>query len=523
MPQTRFITSEAQIGAPGVYVLEQAPASPVQGQRRRIAGFVGQCVRGPVDIAVLCTSYTRFTDVFGLRDKNSNGGTILGHVWKALQGKRWGKFYVVRVAAAAAVKASFTLESATGGGGTAIARLDATSPGTWGNDVQWKVLPATNADANYWNLAIKLYGVVTLYQNITTQATGMDNTNQVVGNDYATLVKIVKLADGRPSNSVASTDGADTDGYTKLGQTVAAYVSVAGTDGSIADTDYTATGRGIQVLNATRGVHACAVVGRSNVTVKTAIKAMIITQRVWFIAPDDQTVLIGAAVTERATFATDRLSYWYNHLYFLDPITLETILEEPFLGVMSVITQTDPDIHPGQYDNAPLWNYSTGVYASLGDPDRDTLDAAGISFMNLDLDAAGNQIVIAGNALTCDFADNNRDLDARYEKDFLLDAIANRLRADQFKGNTKANRASRAAAIGGFLTTLARKNRYVNKDEQSGAPLFSYKNDSSVNSTQQQQSGLQTEKLICQLIAKNKILLLLAVIGVDASVTEVAA
>lgn len=522
MPQTRFITSEAQLGAPGVYVLEQAPASPIQGQRRRTAGFVGQCVRGPVDTAVLITSYKRFLDIFGGRDKNSNGGTILGHVWKALQGKRWGRFYVVRVAAAAAVAASFTVETAAGGGGTAIARIDASSVGTWGNDVQWKVLPATNGDANYWNLAIKLYGVVTLYQNLTTQ-TGLDNTNQVIGNDFATLIKVTKLANGRPVNSAATVDGADADGYTKLGQSVAGFTSVAGSDGSIADTDYTATSRGIQVLNAVRGVHACAIVGRSNTTVKSAIAALTITQRVWYLCPDDETVTVSTAITERATFNSDRLSYWFNHVKFLDPITLETILEEPFIGVMSVITQTDPDIHPGQYDNAPLWNYARDVETALGDDDRDALDAGGVSFMNLDLDASGNQIIIAGNALTCDFALNNLDLDARYEKDFILDAIANRLRADQFKGNTAAARASRAAAVSGFLTTLARKNRYVNKDEESGKPAFSYKNDLSVNSVTEQQNGLQREKLICQLIAKNKIILLQAVIGVDATVSEQAA
>src|SRR3990172_9155345 len=111
MPQPRFITSDSQMIAPGVYVKENAPAVPVRGQRNRRAGFVGQCVRGPTGKVVICDSYQRFIDVFGGRDKNSNGGAILGHVWKALQGKRWGAIGVVRAAAAAAVKASFTLES----------------------------------------------------------------------------------------------------------------------------------------------------------------------------------------------------------------------------------------------------------------------------------------------------------------------------------------------------------------------------------------------------------------------------
>jgi len=519
MPQIRYITSESQIGAPGVYVRELAPATPTRGQRRRVAGFVGQCVRGPVGVAVKCTSYQRFLDVFGGRDRNSNGGMILGHVWKALQGKAWGQFYVARVAAAAAVAASYTARSAAGGGGANVLTITASSVGAWGNDVFWRVFAATNGDANYFNLSIKMYGKVYLFENITINGT-LDNTNQVIGGDVATLIKLTKVAGGRPVNSAANTDGADANGYIALGATNAGYTSVAGADGAIADTDYTAAGKGIEIINNTRGIHACAVVGRSNTAIKTKIGSLTTNQKVWFVCPDDQTTAVATAVTERATFSTDKMSYWFNHVLFLDSITQEQIYEEPFVGVMSVITQTDPDVHPGDFDNASLWNYAIGVYNELSDSDRDALDAGGVSFMFHDLDGAGNDVIIAGNALTCDFAVNNRDLDGRYMKDFILDAIANRLRNDQFKGNSRENRAARAASISGFLTGLARQGRYVQVDEDSGKPLFSYKNDSSVNSTTDQANGLQREKLVCTLIPKNKQIELMAVVGVDASVIE---
>lgn len=520
MPQPRFILSESEIGAPGVYVQEQAPASPIRGQRRRVAGFVGQCVRGPVDRAVKITGYKRFLDVFGGRDKGANGGTILGHVWKALQSKRWGSFWVVRAAAAAAVAASFTYESAAGGAGTQLLRVDAANAGTWGNDVKAKILTATNGDANYFNLAVSLYGVVKLYQNITIQ-TGLDNTAVVLGTDDANLVKLTKLASGRPVSSAAAVDGADSNGYITLGQTVAGFTSVLGTDGSIADTDYTATNRAIDALNNTRGVHACGVVGRSNSALKTKIAAIIKNQKVWYVCPTDETISIATATTERATLSSDKISYWFNHVTFSDPITGETIYEEPFVGVMQMITQSDPDAHPGDSDYSQLWNYVIGVYGALSDSDRDALDLAGISYMNQDLDDKGNTVFVPGNALTCDFAVNNRDLDGRYMKDFILDAIAGRLRGDQFKGNTKENRARRASSVAGFLTTLARNGRYIQKDEDTGKPQFSYKNDKSVNSDADVQAGKQTDKLIAQLIPKNKIILLNVEIGVDATVSEV--
>lgn len=519
MSAPRFITSEAQLGAPGVYVIEQAPAIPTRGQRRRVAGFVGECVRGPVNKPVLCSSYQRFLDVFGGRDRNG-GGPILGKVWKSLQNKRWGQFYVVRAAAAAAVAASYTLETTVGGAGTAIVRIDAAAVGAAGNDIQWKVLAATNGDNNYFNLAIKLYGKVTLYQNLSC-VDPIDNTRTVIKADDANLVILTKLASGRPYNSIPGTDGADaTNGYTFLGQTVAGFTSVVGSDGSIADADFTAAGKGIITLNSVTGVHACAVSGRSNSAIKTAIKALTINQKVWYVCPDDETVSQANAITERATFNTDKISYWFNHAQNIDPITRELIWEEPFLSVMSTITQTDPDVHPGDYDNASYFQYIQSLYNTLGDPDRDALDAGGVSFLNTDLDASGNQIIIPGNALTCDFATNNQDLDGRYMKDFILNAIALRLRGDQFKGNTKEKRAARAASVSGFLTTLARSDRYVARDEDTGAPLFTYFNNKNVNTVSDQQHGLQRDKLVCTLIPKNKIIELKAEIGVDATVVQ---
>jgi len=110
MPQPRFITSDSQMVAPGVYVKENAPAVPVRGQRNRVIGLAGQCVRGPVNKKVTCSTYQRFVDVFGGRDRNVNGGPVMGHIWAALQGYRWGKLEIVRVAASDAVAASFTLE-----------------------------------------------------------------------------------------------------------------------------------------------------------------------------------------------------------------------------------------------------------------------------------------------------------------------------------------------------------------------------------------------------------------------------
>lgn len=518
MPQPRFITSQSQMGAPGVYVQQNAPAVPVRGQQNRIVSFVGACLRGPTGKTVTCEDYQRFIDVFGGRDRNVNGGSVIGHVWMALQGFRWGSIVVARAAASDAVKASSTLETAAGGGGTAVVRIDASSVGLWGNDIMYKVSAATDGDATHWNLTLKLYGQVKLYENIATS--GADNNlDQVLGSDDANWITMTKLASGRPVNNAASTDGADADGFVNVGESVAAFTSVAGTDGTITNTDYDAP---MGLINEQVGVHACAVVGRNNSTIKTAINALaaVANQRVWFIAPDDETVTYSAAIAERATFtAGDRLSYWWNHNYVTDPVTKLEVVSPAFLVVMSIISQTDPDVHPGNFDNAVYTRAIRRVYNNPSNAVRDALDAAGVSFIWRDLDQNGNLVTIPGNALTCDLAKNNRDLDGRYMKDFILLALANRMKGDIFKGNEPTNRAERAAACSGFLTDLAENRRYVQRSED-GVPQFSYTNNQSVNNPDDQADGDQNELLICQLIPKNKRILLKATIGTNAKITE---
>ena len=278
----------------------------------------------------------------------------------------------------------------------------------------------------------------------------------------------------------------------------------------------------MDVLDGSVSVHACAVVGRSNSVVKQKIEdlAAATSQKVWFACPDTSAITYSAAVTERATFSTDRMSYWFNHVYITDPVTREEIAEEPFLYPMSIITQTDPDIHVGDFDNVPLTRAARRVHAELQNSVRDALTTGGVSFMLRDLDGAGNEVILPGHAVTCDFAVNNKDLDGRYMKDFILDALAMRIKGDQFKGNTPANRAARAAAVGSFLDGLAQSERYIMKDETSGKPQYQYTNNSSVNNLAENAQGKQRELLIARLIPKNIQILLQATIGVDATISE---
>lgn len=517
MPTPRFVTNDL-FGAPGVYVREIQPTAPVRGIIRNVVGYVGVCVRGPVDRAVECTSYGRFLEVFGGRDYGA-GGAIIGEVWKALQEKPIGKFYVIRAAAAAAVKASFTLETAAGGAGTAVVRIDAANPGVWGNDVAWKVSAASDGVGTKFNLTIRYLGKFYTYQNLNGDGSN-DNFVQVVGTDDGTLITVTKLAAGRPNNSAGGVDGADTDGYTKLGQVVAGYTSVVGAEGGITDTDFTATGRALEVMNNTKQVSIRAVAGRSNTTVKTKLLALaaLLSDGGWLICPDSSATSLTTFRTEVGTLRHGRIFPVFNSPKIRDPETSETITVEPHTFLASVLSQTEPDVHPGVVDNAP---YLAGIreltFEAMAPTDIDAADADGVTVIERTTDEAGNLIFGFANGLTSDLSKNNRQIDGRRMKDYLISGIVARSRGDQFRPNTKKGREARKAAISGWLTTLAKAERYVKSDD-AGKPLFEYVNDATVNPSADVAAGTQRDLVRITLIPKNLVLSLQIEAGTDVNV-----
>lgn len=522
MPAPRFVSNDL-FGAPGVYVRELRPTAPVRGQLRNTVGIVGQCVRGPVNVPIECTSYGRFLAVFGGRDYGA-GGAVIGKVWEALQNKPIGKFVVVRAAAAAAAVASFDWETAAGGAGTAVLRIAATSPGLWGNDVSFKVTAATDGDANKFNLTIRYLGTFTTYENLNIFGSN-DNLALVVGTDEANLVVLTKLAAGRPVNTAAGVDGADTEGYVNLGETVSGFTSVAGTEGSIADTDYTGAGKAMEILANQKAIGIRYVAGRSNAAVKAKLLALAqaANEGLWLFCPDSSSVTVSTWNTELATMRDDRAVGVYNHPKTRDPDTGEVVTVEPHAWLAGVLSQTEPDVHPGVVDNAPYLAGIVGLtHESLALGDYDALDAAGSTVLERTTDEAGNTIFAFANGVTTDLAANNRQLDGRRQKDFLISGIIQRARGDQFRPNTRKRRLARQADISAWLTELAKAERFVRSDA-GGKPLFTYTNDESVNPAGDVDSGIQRDLVRIKLIPMNLVLSLQIEAGtnVDVRVIEV--
>lgn len=516
MPQPRFQNSLSdQFGAPGVYIKELAVSAPVKGLFRGITGIGGECVRGPTGKFVVINSLQRFVDVFGGRDRGINGGTVNGKIWALLQNKQFGLLYIVRAVASDAVTASFNAETAAGGGGTEVLHIAASSLGAWGNDVQWKVLAASNGVSTSFNLSIKLYGKSYLYENLSINGSD-DNLAVTVGADDATPIVLTKLASGRPVNSAPSTDGADANGYINLGQTVASFTSVSGSDGTIADADFTGTGKVMEILNGTRGIDTCLIAGRSNSAIKTKALALAPTanSRLWLVCPDSSSISVSTAITEVSTLRERHIVYVFNHVTDVDPVTGGQVTSEPHGYLASVLSQIEPDVHPGVAETADLTRGVVKLANELGDPDRDSLDAAGITFFNRDLDQNGNEVWLFGNGLTTDLTTNNRQIDGQRMKYFLISGLATRMRGDEKKPNTPTIRAARKAAFEAFLTELALAGRFVNTDDNK-VPQFEVKNDAQVNAPSDVQAGIQRDLVRVQLIPKNLYLQLQVQIGVN--------
>jgi hypothetical protein len=521
MPQPRFqVSTSDSFGAPGVYIQQKAVTPPLRGIFRGTTGFVGECVRGPANKLVYCPTIDRFLDVFGGRDYGINGGTLRGKVWWALQGKRFGKFYVVRTIASDATTSSYNAETAAGGGGTEVLHIAARSPGLHGQDIKVKVVNASNGVTTSFNLSVKLYDRTWLFENISINGTD-DNTAVVVGSDDATPIVLTKLAGGRPINNAANTDGADANGYIPLGATIASYTTVAGSDGTIADADFTGTGKTMETLHAARGIDSKLVAGRSNSAIKTKIFALAPTANLslWLICPDSETVTDTTWVTELAGYRHRAIVPVFNHPYYIDGVTTIETVNEPHAHLAGVLSQIEYDIHPGVADTAELNTEITRLAFELQDGQRDNLDLGGSTYMNRDVDPSNNDVFLFGNGRTADLTLNNSQVDGERSKMYLIMGLATRMRGDEKKPNTPTARAKRKGAFEGWLTELADAERFVDKDDQ-GNPQFTVVNNDSVNTATDRKNGIQRDLVRVALIPKNLYLQLQIEAGTSVVITD---
>lgn len=358
---------------PGLYISSENVPPPISGIQRNKVGVCGECVRGPVNILVECPTPSYFAAVFGGRDATADGSaaTIVGQVWKALLNKKWGTIKVIRVAAAAAVKATKNLLATA----TPIVRVDAANVGVWGNSATVAVTAATNGDSNYKNIVISYLGTTYTLQNIITTS-GNDNTATVVAAMWpdvnTRLFTLTKLADGI----------CDVAGAASL---------ASGSDGSIANSDFTATDGPMEQLAADSQLQFVWVAERSNSTIKDkweTLSASTYGKR-YGITTDASTTSAADARTDNASYRSRWLTYVRNWPLTLDPYTAAEITVDPISAVAIAFNQTNPNQHLRHKATCvPLLKYASNLTTQvISRADLKLDDAAGIMTLTYDDDS----------------------------------------------------------------------------------------------------------------------------------------
>lgn len=436
----------------GLYISERNPPGFIQGADLSVVGLAGKCVRGPLT-PQLITSPARFLEVYGGRDRTAlgTGGARVGEVHGALLNKKFGAIVVRRVAAADAVKAAFTWESAAGGGGTQLLKIEAANVGLWGNDVAFKISDPSDANVNHFKCTIRYLGKEYVYDNLDISSTN-DNLAVVVGTDVGTLVVLTKLAAGRPSNTVASTDGADTTAFVLLGQTgVAGYTGLAGTDGTLVVGDYNS---GMNDLAVYPGVSVCLVpepVTGSAATFHGNLVTLAsqVSDRIfltWAQAFGQSVSTEAAQIAAQITTRSDRIWWCYNAPWTIDADTKAEIQTAAHVWLASILSQISVGIHAGSAQTQELLAGITRVtQTSLTRADLITLRNAGISTLErLDEGFQFRSVV------TSDLTSGKTEGARRRIADFLQLGASKRLRHFVKARNTVPNRATMAAELTAF-------------------------------------------------------------------------
>jgi uncharacterized protein len=139
---------------PGVYVQEvSSGAHPITGVATAVAAFVDWFPRGPVNEAVLCSSFADFVRTFGGLHLWSEASYAIDQFFR--NGGQTA--YVVRVVTSAASAATTLIKSGVANNAPTVLTLTAISPGTWGNGIRARVDPGV--DDTHYDLTVYTYNL----------------------------------------------------------------------------------------------------------------------------------------------------------------------------------------------------------------------------------------------------------------------------------------------------------------------------------------------------------------------------
>ncbi|HEX5725733.1 MAG TPA: phage tail sheath C-terminal domain-containing protein [Longimicrobiaceae bacterium] len=235
---------------PGVYV-EEVPSGvrTIAGVSTSDTAFVDFFARGPMGEAVRITSWGDFERVYGGLDARSAGSYAIQQYYKNGGQIAW----VVRVAAGNPAPAGIVLPG--GSPEQDALRVEAASPGVWGNSLQVGVDYRTSDPANLFNLVVREVRVVNgrdtvvdseVHRNLSMD-TGHVRFVQDTVNRSSRLVRVTDVGLGDPpletdgdATSPAVVNDADSAAFVALGalpDDLPGPSTIAASDGSAPDSN----------------------------------------------------------------------------------------------------------------------------------------------------------------------------------------------------------------------------------------------------------------------------------------------
>lgn len=487
MPNPFFTTNDTEVvRLEGMYIKERTPPAAIKGVSRTGLSIIGTAVKGPVGKRVQITSPGDFTAIYGERDYG-DGSAFVSDLWKALQNKKFGNLWVERVAAAAAVKATKSFNQTA----TPVLRIDASSPGKWGNSVTAQILNATSGISTQFDVIVTDGKRTVRLKNVDINSTN-DNTAIINGTDDSRLVDLVKLANGRPDN-------------------IAATALLTGADGTIADSDYTASSGPMDRQATAPGCGFVTFAGYMSAAIKTkaATLAASATDRDWLVGPNDETVTKASSLTDVALNRHRRVWYFFNAPRTLDPNTGLFMWTAPWVWAASILTQIDVDIHIGDSDNL---QYLAGIVELYNQTltRQDYIDLKEAGICALEMTDAGPAFV---SGVTSSLESGHEQQTRRRMADYLLLSVADGLRWVPKKKNTPSVRRLIKGSVVDFLERQKKAERVVND--------YQVDNDT-VNNSTDRSNGI--ERLLMKVDTVDHILhfVIEGEIGTNVSIAEAA-
>ncbi|MGE5287160.1 MAG: phage tail sheath family protein [Micromonosporaceae bacterium] len=188
---------------PGVYV-EEVPSGvrPIEGVSTSTAAFLGKAESGPLDHALLVTSFIDFQTNYGTFLNDS----YLAHAALHFFNNGGKRVYIVRVAKDAAAAGVVVGDRKTTPARTLT--ITATSPGKWGNDLDAVVEDGTLDPGDEFRLSVRYRGsVVEVFDDLSVNPDALNFADNVV-NARSRLVSVTVDRDNTSTEAGTSTSGA---------------------------------------------------------------------------------------------------------------------------------------------------------------------------------------------------------------------------------------------------------------------------------------------------------------------------